>query len=552
MERRAEMNGKAGKLRRILNRALAVTSMKFHVAVANRWRDSYNPLRGLTISRSVLHFEDGERGAFAELQWLYRFIEMQDATLGALVDRRTSAVQEMDWDVKIPEGLEGAELKLAKDQAKVLKDAYGAITNIKEAIEFMCMASFRGYSHLEVVEENGIITELAPVEQWHWVRDGINGEWQYNKDSRFGTNRGEDFDRLYVVREVARPINRVALVAFVRKSMSQKDWDGFIETYGIPAVFIIAPDDVPKDKEDEYQEVADQIASDARGVLPGGSDVKTVDNGARGVNPFLEHIKYQDEQVILRGTGGKLTMLAESGSGTLAGNAHKETFDQIARAEAAEISEIFKRVVDDSVLEKKFPGKPKLAYFEICSNEETDSREVVRDVALLKRSGYHVSDDQIREKTGYEVSTVESLHSSRPEGAPSPAVEENPKQDGPTDGTMVRNRKADVRSLLNKLPTDLLLKAPWNQSFVSDEDIFEIVAMRDLEKARRSDLQDLGDQLAKLLLEDDPDTLKAKLTELDSRLPETLVDDQSMEAWQAILATSLVNGLAGANEPPSA
>jgi len=501
------MNG----LKRMFNRAVASVSMRFHVASANLWRDGYNPLRGLSITRAVRMLEDGERGAYCELQWLYRYIEMQDATLGALIERRTSAVQEMGWDVKVPEGLEGADHKLAESQADALREAYNGINNLKAAIEFLCMASFRGYSHLEVVSEGGAIVELAPVEQWYWVRGGLNGKWMYNEKSSFGATTGQDVgDRLFVIREVARPINRVALVSFIRKSMSQKDWDGFIETFGIPAVFIIAPPNVPADKEDEYQAVAESIASDARGVLPEGSDVKTVDNGARGVNPFLEHIKYQDEQVVLRGTGGKLTMLAESGSGTLGGNAHSETFEQVARAEATEITEILQSIVDCAVLDDKFPEQKHLAYFEISANEETDTKEVVTELAILSRAGYKVSADQVRERTGYDVE-IES-------------AELKPENGDKLKRAIAVNNRESVET-------------------------FDTAAVRMLDDARRGDMQGIGIALAAALHEDDFDKLKGRLAELDGLLPSMLEEaGESEAAWEAIFASALVNGWGGGIE----
>ena len=84
----------------VMNRALAATSYRIHIAAANAWRDQYNPLRGLTIRRAIGMLEEGERGAYSDLQWTYRFIEMQDPTLGALIERRTSAIQKLDWSVK--------------------------------------------------------------------------------------------------------------------------------------------------------------------------------------------------------------------------------------------------------------------------------------------------------------------------------------------------------------------------------------------------------------------------------------------------------------------
>ena len=519
-------------LSKMFNRAVAAASMRFHVTKANLWRDSYNPLRGLTISRSVSLLEEGERGAFAGLQWLYRYVEMQDATLGALVERRTSAVQKMGWDVKIPEGLTGADLALAERQAEVLKGTYNGIGNLKAAIEFLCMASFRGFSHLEVVREDGVITELAPVEQWYWVREGLNGAWLYNGESKLGTTQGEDIsERDFVIREVARPINRVALIGFVRKSMSQKDWDGFIETFGIPAVFIIAPPDISEGDEEKYQAVADGIVSDAKGVLPSGSDVKTVDNGARGVNPFLEHIKYQDEQLVLRGTGGKLTMLAESGSGTLAGEAHKGSFDEIAEAEAVEISEFLQCSVDELVLEENFPGQARHAYFCIAANEETDSGAVVEDVVNLEKAGYRVKRDQVSEKTGYEL-----------EAGPAEEDEERERS--------LRNREVGILRLLKNMTADDVPEDSEDLEEVAELAGFLRESREGLESAQDEDFTPLFlllEEAGRAESEDERDAALAKV----SPLLEELGLDRSTEAFEALLSSALVNGFAETNTEQS-
>lgn len=393
------------RLSRIVNRAIASVSYRMHVAAANLWRDSYNPLRGLTISRAVSLLEEGERGAYADLQWTYRFIEMQDATLGALIERRTSAIQKMDWDIKVRDKIPAGKEAIAKRQEEALRDAYERIGNLSEAFERLAMATFRGFAHLEMIQdEEGHVTELSCVDQWFWCREGTYGKWTLNENAKFGVNQGEEVPLpRFILREVARPVNRVALIAFIRKNLSQKDWDGFIETYGVPAVFVIMPDNVPTEKEDDYLQAAEDVTSDARGVLPGGSEIKTVDNGARGNNPFKEHLEYQDSQIVMRGTGGLLTMLAQSGSGTLAGNAHAETFEEIAKAEAAEISEILRKHFDKRVLEAVTPGEPAYAYFELAANEETDTGAIVRDVRDLAAAGFRVPPAWIQEKTGYEV-----------------------------------------------------------------------------------------------------------------------------------------------------
>ncbi len=65
--------------------------------------------------------------------------------------------------------------------------------------------------------------------------------------------------------------------------------------------------------------------------------------------------------------------VARSGSGTLAGGVHSATFDEIAQAEAMEISEILQKQFDRDVLDAVTPGEQAWAYFELAANEETDT-----------------------------------------------------------------------------------------------------------------------------------------------------------------------------------
>jgi phage gp29-like protein len=503
------MSGVIQRFSRIMNRALASVSYRFHVAAANAWRDHYNPLRNLTISRAVCLLEDGERGAMADLQWTYRYIEMQDATLGALVERRTSAIQELDWDIPIRQDVPKDKKEVAARQEAALRSAYKRISNLSAAFEAMAMASFRGFARLEkVTDENGDIVELLPVDQWFWVRKGLYGPWQYNRNATFGCTSGDAVpEPRFITREVSRPINRVALVAFVRKGLSQKDWDGFIETYGIPAVFVIMPENVPTDKTDAYLDAADRVTSDARGVLPGGSDIKTVDNGARGNNPFKDHIAYQDEQVVLRGTGGKLTMLAESGSGTLAGSAHADTFAAIARAEAKEISEIFRAAIDAEIIERVTPGEEAWAGFQLAANEEQDSAQIVRDACLLNKSGFAVDPAYVEEKTGYKLT---------PAAATPPA---------PAPDTRLVNRLVRI---LNRVPAP----APVQK----DEVPRELQAARE---ALAEDLRPLCDALFSASQAGDLPAIQAALKKISKEAPDFIKSDALADVLGEEMAAAL-------------
>ena len=64
----------------------------------HRWRDAYNPLRGLSLPKLVSLLESGERGQYADLQWFYHYMERSDAMVYAVIQRRRSALLSLDWD----------------------------------------------------------------------------------------------------------------------------------------------------------------------------------------------------------------------------------------------------------------------------------------------------------------------------------------------------------------------------------------------------------------------------------------------------------------------
>lgn len=398
------------------------------------WRNQYNPLRGLTIAQLVTMLEAAERGNYARLQWLYRYVEKRNSTLRAVLARRQAALTRLDWDIRVRDN---GPRTLAAQQAAALREAYDRIDNLRAAIGFLALAEFRGYAHLQRrFDDRGRTTHLEPVPQWYWARFGHDAPWQYNATARPGLPMPGDpvlDPAKFIYRETDAPVDEIAVIAHVRQSLSQKDWDGFIETYGLPPLFLELPPDIPAEREAEFQAQAEAIIGDARGTMPNGTKIHTVEAGQRGQNPFAEHIRYQDEVIVLAATGGKLTVLTQSGSGTLAGTVHQQAFDEIAQAEAGLISEIFQLQFDAPLIEELFPGQPKLAYFELASARSTDPAEVINQALQLAKAGYVIDPAELSEKTGYRLTFRETPLAPLP-AAPTPALADlTPDSDLPNE-----------------------------------------------------------------------------------------------------------------------
>ena len=50
-------------------------ALEIYSSKSNLWREYYNPMRGLTLLRVKSLQEAGERGQYADLQWMYHFME---------------------------------------------------------------------------------------------------------------------------------------------------------------------------------------------------------------------------------------------------------------------------------------------------------------------------------------------------------------------------------------------------------------------------------------------------------------------------------------------
>jgi len=414
----------------------SAVSMSKLVSRANRFRQNYNPIVGLSLARARYLVETYPRGEFADLMWTFGApfvgIESSDADLMALIERRSAALQDFTWHARVVDKSKRRsdfDLKLAEEQQAALYEAYDYIDNLEESFDHFALASFRGFSHVQKHRRpDGDIHHLEILDQWNVVRDGWNGAWKYNPEATQTSFEalGDDLTiggSEWLIREIQRPINRVALAKFIRSNLSEKDWDAFIEIYGLVGGVVTGPPNVPAEKEEEFRAAAEAISEGGSGYLPHGS-VYTANDSPRGVNPFRDRLEHLTEKLVLAGTGGLLTMLSmPTGIGSGSTDAHENAFRQIAKKEAKGISSIFQQQIDTEVLGKNFPGKPRLVYFEIAADEETDPGDAVQHVSTLKSAGYVTDPDQVLELTRYRV-TLED------------------KQENPIAGPLGKNQRA--------------------------------------------------------------------------------------------------------------
>jgi phage gp29-like protein len=375
--------------------------------IRNDARQQYNPLRGLSLSRLVAMEEAAERGDYADVQWLWHHMEQTDVTVSSAISRRLSSTNSLDWQIRT---IETADPILAAEQAEILRYAYERIQNLAEAADRIAYGNFTGYSIFEK-ERTGygpFIKNLHYIPCWHWRRDVATGRWYFDAEARAGMGQGEMADpRDLLIYQPQDPIFKSIGRHFFAKALALADWDVALENGANQAVFLVGPPGTTSEKELEYQALAEAMTSNLRGYLPNGADVKITDLAARSKMPYVERIDYADRQIVMAATGGLLTMLAESGSGTLAGNAHSDTLIGLASADAAKISEVFQRQIDREIVKAFFPGHPICVYFKFDIPEKSQSiAEITELISGLSWAGYRIDQQQLQEKLGFKLEQV--------------------------------------------------------------------------------------------------------------------------------------------------
>lgn len=518
------------------------------VRSSNRWRDNYNPLRGLVIAKVVAMLESAERGDYAELQMTLRKIEKRYPVLKGLKSRRLAALEKLDWDIKIPDELpEGISKAQAEAQQTFLRSRYDLIENLTEAIGFLVSPEFRGYGilqkhRIEDGENDGAVRELHWLPQEVFSRNGSFGDFYYNQNSAFGIgldtcqavlgeqNRiGSEFlpRENFVIREIEAPLYEIALIAFVNWSMGRKDWAAFTEIFGLPNGVAIMPENVPSGREDEYRAAAEKVADGVSGALPYGSDIKFPTASVRGEAPFKSFCDAQDSDVVLAGTGGRLTMLTaeKGGLGNGPAKEHADAFDEIAQADARKISAVLQRDFDKIELAAEFPGQPAVAYFELSAVEEEDATKVVDNVQKLENVGLITDPAEVAEKVGLKLT-----RGPRPVQVPQPG---EPMPGEPK----IENR---ARRILNAAKEQASLDAQSQVQWLS---------------AVAADLKPLADRLQAILDIADPEIRKTRLQalydEMDGLSKDITADPHSAVALTNINVTQLANGALAAAEKRS-
>ena len=541
---------------------------------ATAWLERVNPLQGLTIAQAKSIFDVARAHGSPLLQKIYEEIELIDPVLMTCVERRQSALAGLGWCAVA--NASAADQDKAEEQRKALEDFANGIENLDDAIEHLDLAFFRGYSVVQPIWENDApkVHRVVLLNSWNFLR-GDDGRLMWNPECTLDPNGCEeitaDARTVQIVRR--RAIDWPALSIYIRKYVGERDWGRFLERYGIPPVDVIMAPNATDEDRDKYTACAEAAKNGCTVAYPAGTEISRAE-GSRGQDPFTAFIEHQEKLIVLMATGGTLTSLAQADTGSLAGGAQMDVWEQIVQRDGVVISAALNRDLFVPFLRERFPGEPIMAHFEIGKEDEPSATEAAELADKLKTAGWRVDQSQLEEQTGFKLEREEAAPQPMPFGTPQPSAVA-PAEDvaatalnGAQVTSMVTLLQQASQGQIPKESIMPILKAAFPN--VAEETLREIVgpldkfsapeaiarakkvfckakeepANNDILKAFAKDTSEAGKAVSEILKnlenwnDDMMPVIKEKAQKLIDNLPNLMPDDPAMAA---VIAEAMAN-----------
>lgn len=362
-------------------------------------------------------------------------------------------------------GEDPALAELAEQQRKAALALLAQVDNLDSALVKLGEADFYGLAALEVCGSLETRMRWEVIEPWHLYQPLPNGPVFYNEQADTIPQRAEELERESVIIRTAPAMHLPVMFLISRMSHSEEQWDAFIDTYGLPNIFFELPAAMDERRALELDAIVKRLTGDGRGTMPNGTKIQTVETQQRDGTLFEQRGKWCRDAIISLVLGGTLTMETAPNSGTLAGNAHADSFAELCEGSAAGIGAAVDEQFLRPLLRKVFPNQPILVSFEFRPVDAEDAQQVAQTLATLKTAGWQVSPETASEMLGFEVEAAPAAAEApawqaRPFGntAPAAGVVTNAAEN-PTDEAPLTKDELDALALVqNAMDPDVLRK----------------------------------------------------------------------------------------------
>lgn len=392
----------------------------------SEYRNIWNPLTYMTEQQVRMILDSARSGRISQLQLLYSLVEESDLTLAMCITRRASALP--DWTIKKRDTrrFRSYDEKLAEEQEAFLYDQFVQCEDsgtLLKAIDTLHMAVFRGIGVVEPIYDEFGLQKIVSLDPWNFAIDFTKHN-DLGQHPLYWNPQGADVidfknalelipEEQVVANFSVSPIDSFALQIFLANQLGFESYTKLISRKGLPATYVIAPEDLPSENLTTWANRAVDCAKGGSGAFPFGSNIITqaIDpNNAQAIQDFLE---YMSKQIVLASTGGTLTSLAQAtGLGSNIADVQQDVFKTIVRHDAYKIGDLINRGIAKKLLNARFPGKPHLVYFDLTSETKQTPEKYLADALTAKNAGLEIDKAQLEDCTGYKLTKIEEKPSN--------------------------------------------------------------------------------------------------------------------------------------------
>lgn len=405
------------------------------------YRNVWNPLRYISEQQVGLMIDSARSGRISQLQLLYCLVEQSDLTLAMCLTRRASALP--DWTIKRRDTrrYRSYDEKLAQEQEAFLYDQFVRAEDsgtLLHAIDTLHKAVFRGIGVVQPYYDEFGLQKIVSLDPWNFAIDFTTHDELGNYPLYWNPAGTDIIDfktalekippEQIVVNFTQAPIDNFGLQIYLAEQLGFESYAKLIARKGLPATYIVAPEDLPQENLQTWAEKAVECAKGGSGAFPFGSNIITQNidpNNAQAIQNFLD---YMSKQIVLASTGGTLTSLAQAtGLGSNIADVQNDVFKTIVRHDAYKIGDLVNRGVAKKLLNWQFPGKPHLVYFDLSNEDKQNPEKYLDDAVKAKGAGLRIDKNQLEELTGYKLSNETTEESPSIWNVPAKPVNNNDK-----------------------------------------------------------------------------------------------------------------------------
>lgn len=350
-----------------------------------------------------------ETGLYRYVARVWRRMRKQDSHLLSVSTKRYVHVARLDWEItpndSTPE---------ARAQAEFLSDFFaelrvwdpgleGGAAGLRRGLRHLMGALAYGYAGCEIVwrpgagQDGSLRADLIKVPPEYF--DCTGGVWKYYAD--WASQAAPLIPDKFVLHRADESLMVAGSILWLLKYTCLSAWSTYTDKFGTPGLVGEAPAGANEASVEKLQSMLENWAQNLAAVLPAGYKANVVDGKGQGTSPHQILADWCDAAQSVLWLGGDLTTQSASGTGTLAGSAHKENEQELTEDDAGDLGETLDEQLAAPAVKFQF-GQPLLAHFHLKVAKAVDLIAAIGvDTALINTFNLQISEADVRAKYGW-------------------------------------------------------------------------------------------------------------------------------------------------------